>query len=155
MLDRQEQPFLFNREQTAAFFDVSGKTLDEWNLPREKVGREVYYDLKAVYQFRLKMLLEPDKMDLVQEQAALARRRLEKIELELAELRGELVRVEDAKERFFQIARTFRDLILCIPSRLSSLLAAESNERIVNLRLTEELEQALKSFKSPYPKNND
>ena len=146
--------FRFDVQDVAEIFGVTYTAIEKWNLKklRKRKGddqRKTFYDIREVVQSR-KEKMEPGKTkDLFEEQAELARARREKLELELAELRGELVRVEDTRTQFFSIARTLRDAVLSVPNRLASLLAAETNERRIHTKLTEELALALKCLKNP------
>ena len=112
--------------------------------------REVYYDIRKVVQARIEKFGNSTTKQLNEEQAELAKIRREILELELAERCGELVRVNEVRTKFFNIARTYRDSVLSIPSRLSSILAAETNERRVSNMLVDEITQSLKCLQNPY-----
>ncbi len=146
-LDKESYKFLFNRQDTAEIMNVTGKTLDEWKLDRQKIGRSVYYNIKQVVRARVAMLVQKEKLDLVAEQAQLAKIRRELLELEKMELEGDLIRVDTVKGQFFKITRTFRDAMLNIPNRVSGLLAAETIQARVFSLLTKEITQALKCLK--------
>jgi len=59
------------------------------------------------------------------------------------------------RDTFFQLGRTVRDSMLSIPGRLSSLLAAEIDERRIHSTLKDELLKTLICLKEPYPEEPD
>lgn len=63
--------------------------------------------------------------------------------LDYEERTKELVKASEVKKARFDDGRQVRDAILNIPSRISSMLAAESDDRKVNELLTKELRSAL------------
>lgn len=54
-----------------------------------------------------------------------------------------LIELEKVKKEFFKIARQVRDAMMVIPDRLSAELANESDEFMVNRRLTDEIRRAI------------
>ena len=143
--------FLFNRKDTAEFFGVTGKSLDEWGLPRKKVGREAMYNLKEVFEFRLDMLCNQGKLDLVQEQAKLAKSRRAKIDLEFQARRGQLIERYVVENDAFATGRTIRDNILNIADRLAGTLAAETSQERRHALISKELIEALEGIaNAPY-----
>lgn len=64
-------------------------------------------------------------------------------ELEYKERSGTLVPAEAVRVAAFDKARQVRDSLLNIPSRLSPILAAETNAKKVNEILTQEIRQCL------------
>jgi len=69
---------------------------------------------------------------------------LAKLKLDLE--KGVLVNAEDERKSGFALGRTIRDSIMAIPLRVSSILAAETDEFVVRELLTEELTRALKDL---------
>jgi len=67
-------------------------------------------------------------------------------ELEFQKKSGELILAEDVKKAAFDKARQVRDSILNVPSRVSALLAAESDETKILALLTAELKRALEEL---------
>lgn len=151
---KDDDRFLFNTKNIAEILGVTYDTIEKWKLPSEgRIGkdkREVYYDIRKVVQARVEKFGNSATKQLNEEQAELAKIRREILELEFAERCGELVRVNEVRTKIFNIARTFRDSVLSIPSRLSSILAAETNERRINNQLTDEITQSLKCLQNPY-----
>jgi len=66
-------------------------------------------------------------------------------QLELAELKGSLVKVDDVKRERFLFARAIRDQLLNIPERNAAILAAESDPRTVSDLLMAEIRGALRA----------
>ena len=67
-------------------------------------------------------------------------------ELEYEERAGKLVEVEKVEAEAFRIGQQVRDAILNVPSRLSGIVAAESDQRKVHDLLERELRQALEAL---------
>lgn len=63
--------------------------------------------------------------------------------LQFEEKTGKLVSAEDVQKQAFSLARQVRDAILVIPDRISSVLAAVSDEREIKKILDKELNLAL------------
>jgi hypothetical protein len=64
-------------------------------------------------------------------------------ELQYRERAGELVSADGVKTLFFEIAKTVQTNMLNIPDRVSSLIAAEGNEKVVHDILTHEIRVSL------------
>lgn len=64
-------------------------------------------------------------------------------QLKLAEMRGELVRVADARAALARHAATYREALLQIPGRLAAQLAAEADQARVYAMLDAELRAAM------------
>lgn len=67
-------------------------------------------------------------------------------ELELQKKRGELISASEVQKAAFDKARLVRDAILNVPSRISAILAAESNQIKVEALLMAELKKALEEL---------
>lgn len=67
-------------------------------------------------------------------------------ELDYKERTGQLISAESVRESAFKLGRQIREAIMNIPIRISSELAAESDENKVYERLTDELRQALEEL---------
>lgn len=85
----------------------------------------------------------PDGLDLVQERAMLARHQGGIAQLKLAELRGELIRVDAVRATWAGRIVSTRDALLQIPPRLAPVLAAENDLTRVTQLLEDEIRQAL------------
>lgn len=71
------------------------------------------------------------------------------LELEYRKSLGELVEKKTVREEAFALARTVRDAVLNVPSRVGGILAAESDRRRVEEILGLELRQALGALEGP------
>lgn len=79
-------------------------------------------------------------------QDAILRKELAKAEIEemkAAQLRGELVSAAEVKSTVYSLAATVRNALLRIPKRISSQVAAESDQHKVRTILEGEIAQAL------------
>jgi phage terminase Nu1 subunit (DNA packaging protein) len=82
-------------------------------------------------------------LDLVQERALLSRQHRILAEMKVAEERGSLIRVDAVKTAFATAFSNLREGLLQIPTRLSPLLAADSDQASVHNALHAEIHQAL------------
>jgi hypothetical protein len=69
--------------------------------------------------------------------------RVQKDELELARKRGELIEVYEVKKAAFAKARLVRDRLMTLPSRVSTLFAAETDPQKIHQALEDEIRKAL------------
>ena len=84
----------------------------------------------------------------VTQQKAKAKReayKAEQAELEVKKLRGELVAVVDVRQQAIQAARTVREAMLALPSRLSAILA-DQPEPVVRKRMDDEIRKMLETI---------
>jgi len=77
------------------------------------------------------------------QRALLDAARREEVDLRLQLKRGELIEVAKVRRFSFEVSRTARDRILNVPDRLADELAATTDPRLVHLRLSAELREAL------------
>lgn len=74
--------------------------------------------------------------------------------LELDKNKGELIDATLVRQSAFSTARRVRDAILSIPDRISSILAAESDQATVKNLLTQELRLALEELSNEIADTN-
>ena len=72
-------------------------------------------------------------------------------ELEFAEKAGKLIPVDEAEGAWLTVMRSIRDLVLGIPSRTATQLAAMSDPRAVQVLLEGELRKALAILSEKVP----
>jgi hypothetical protein len=72
--------------------------------------------------------------------------RSERAQLELDQLKGSLIAVDDAKRLAFTAFRQIRDLVLNVPARVSAQLAAETDAFRISELLDKELTEAFAAF---------
>ena len=153
---KDDSRFLLNTKDTAEVFGVTFSALEKWKLPKslKRKGddkREVFYDLREIFKFRLDMLTPKKKLDLIDEQARLAASRREKIDLEIGVRKGELIEKVLVEKSAFSTGRIIRDGIMNIPDRVSGVLAAETSQEKVHQILTKENREALEALtNAPY-----
>lgn len=111
--------FHVTRRQLADLFGATLRAVNGWTLTAvETRGRTEYYDLRDVIRMRLQRAA-PQTADLANERAALARSQRSKLDLETAELRGELVRAEAVEQRWSVLVAAARAKLLALPSRIA------------------------------------
>ncbi|MBI2471359.1 MAG: hypothetical protein HYV59_08980 [Planctomycetes bacterium] len=138
-------------------FSISLTALDNWILkgcPVTREGRNVFFSLKDIIEWREQSFKESQKGDSDFEKSRAEKElwRAKTVKLNYERLQGRLIYVEDVQRVAFEKARLVRDSLLCIPSRVSDILAGEINKdgRIdkakVNEILTREIRQALENL---------
>ena len=81
---------------------------------------------KAISAFIKNLNAKNKGTTLEQERVRLTRVQIEKVELELAEIKGEIVSADEVRDVAFKRARILRDNLMNVPSKLGSLLAAHA-----------------------------
>jgi hypothetical protein len=104
--------------------------------------------IRVVYVRRLREVAAgrstPDgDLDLVAERAALAKVQRERIELELAEQRGEIVRVEDVLNTWAGHINTTKTALLGLPARIAGQIAGPGKRAEVEAVLRAEIKETL------------
>ena len=84
-----------------------------------------------------------ERLDPAQEKAQLDRVRREIAELERARIEGSLTEVSIVNRALTDIGTSLREALLAIPGRVASPLAAETDARQIEHRLTTEIRDAL------------
>ena len=155
--DNAENRFRFDAQDIAEIFGVTYGTIEKWRLKklRKRKGddqRKTYYDIREVMQAR-KEKMEPGKTKaLFEEQAELARTRREKLELDIAIQKEQLIEKRDVERQAFETARRVRDYLLNIPNRIAGevtsalgLQASDGQEKVYQI-LNQEIHQACEQF---------
>ena len=132
----------------AEIYGVTITTVYAWEklkLFKKGADGQIFFvdAVSGIYKHQKKLVMGKGGDDLLIQRVRAATADAERKEIELAQLRGELVSTEEIKREAFNIARETRDAIENIPSRISAILAAESNEHQVKETLKNELRQAL------------
>ncbi|WP_123812277.1 hypothetical protein [Ottowia oryzae] len=83
---------------------------------------------------------------LTDERARLVRAKREQAEIQLAEQRGEVIRVDAVRTQLANRLAATRDGLLQIPARVSAVLAAETSSEVVFTTLSDELCKALEGL---------
>lgn len=87
-----------------------------------------------------------DRLDPIREKALLDRVRRQKIELEIAEERKKLIRIEKVEETWSKMAAAFRAKILALPKKCAPRVCATKETRQIEKILTQECHEALKEL---------
>lgn len=89
-------------------------------------------------------------LDLATERAALAAMQKEKVELEVARMKGELVDARETYRQMFTISRQIRNSFQTLPGRIANQAAAETDHREVFEMLQTEVEHILLEMVSQF-----
>jgi phage terminase Nu1 subunit (DNA packaging protein) len=85
-------------------------------------------------------------LDLVQERAALARENRETAALKNAELRGDLVRVDEIRRAIFTASRGIRNSLQTIPDRVSLPITGMTDVHEIHQLIDDEIHQVLSNM---------
>ncbi len=131
-------------------FDVSAQALGNWKKRGLKQEKRGCWDLKKVLEWWL-VNVAPDK--LAENSGTLADARKffldakgQRERLKLQVERGELIEKAEVEKEAFNCARTARDALLNIPSRVAAVLASMKKEAEVEKLLDKEIRQALEAL---------
>jgi phage terminase Nu1 subunit (DNA packaging protein) len=102
---------------------------------------ELATSVKAYLRF-----LRSNRGTLTHERSRLVKAQADVAELNFRERRGELVERQAVADAEFRMGRQVRDQVLNIPSRVSGVCAAESDQSKIHVLLTRELNQALEAL---------
>jgi phage terminase Nu1 subunit (DNA packaging protein) len=123
---RSAADMLFSQQEIAALLGISVQAFVKWNVSsKEKRGREVLYywpDVLAARDERDGKKKNGDGVDPRFEQAREHRARADRLELELAERRGELVYVAHMQEIFGRAITAFRARLRGAAAKLAPLV---------------------------------
>ena len=132
-----------SKKEAAAFFTVSTQALDGWftsGCPvakRDDTGRIVAVDLQAMAQWRIDRAAMSEGNGLDFERTRLTKAQADKTELEVSELRGELVRAPVIGLHWQAMVAAMRAKLLSLPSKVAPQVAGPDS-----LSRTQELIQA-------------
>lgn len=132
--------YLVDKRELSRVFNISERTLTEHlkaGLPfvtaPEKRGQSYQFDTGDVFRWLVEREIGKrlpagnESLDHVQERAALDRARRLEVEQRLAEKAGESIPAAVVEAEWVRLVSTFRQRLLALPSRVSPLVAAESD----------------------------
>lgn len=132
--------YLVDKRELSRVCNISERTLTEHikaGLPfvaaPEKRGQPYKFDTADVFRWLVEREITKrlpagsELLDPQRERAALDRARRLEVELRLREREGELIPAPAVESEWFRLISTFRQRLLALPSRVSPLVAAESD----------------------------
>ena len=130
----------------ADLYGVSEQSIRDWinaGIIEKPINRllNVVEVIRAIYRHQRKIIEQMGNQPISEERLSSMKIRREINEVELKKLRGELVHTEKIKRIAFARAKTEAGILNNLPSRLKSILAAESDEFKVGQVLQSEIEQ--------------
>lgn len=137
----KSKPWLLNKTESAAFFQISVQALSNWDVdPVEKRGNQVFFDLRDLVSYKHTYVAnegEEDKqLDLAQERAKLTIEQTRKAKLERKQLEGSLLDVEAVTVAIQQMTSAVRAKLLSIPTKLA--------QDLVNIETPLEVQEIIK-----------
>jgi phage terminase Nu1 subunit (DNA packaging protein) len=154
---------LMTTAELAAFLGHSPHTVNRWRslgCPARKHGRTYLYDRTAVAKWlrarnydgkpgpkkREKAVVTGEDGQPLDPDVRFRLARAEKVELDVAKLKGEMVDRADVEEALVRLARVFRTSLLGLPARLAPVIASMDSVPKVEKRIRRELEGVLREF---------
>lgn len=136
---------IVNSTVLARLFGVTMETLRQWRidgLPDEgKTGKSVRFDVRKAIAWRVQRAANAETPD--DSKARKLKAEAERLEMQNAETRGELVRRDTVEREAREEAETLKQAMMNIPPRLAQILANESNAALVEAALAEAIADAL------------
>ena len=136
--------YLVSKKAAAEFFGVSVQALDGWftaGCPvaqRDGQGRITKVDLAEMARWRIDRAATDNGNELDRERTRLTKAQADKTELELAELRAELVRAPLIEQHWQAMVAAMRAKVVAIPSKVAPQVAGPDD-----LNRVQELMQAV------------
>lgn len=137
--------YLVDKRELSRVFNISERTLTEYlkaGLPfvtaPEKRGQSYQFDTGDVFRWLVEREIAKrlpagsESLDPQQERALLDRARRLEVEQRLEEKAGESIPAAVVEETWIRIVHTFRARLLVLPSKLSPLLARESDAGVIS-----------------------
>lgn len=126
----------FNQLEACAILGKDKATLQKWiknGAPAEKVNGKWQISIPKMFAWRIEyeralaVGSDGELLNAEQENAALAKARRKKVELETAEKEGELTNFEDVAERWQKVIYAAKNKFLSIGARLAPVLPVKTD----------------------------
>jgi len=112
------EKFLFNKKDTAKIMGVSVQSLSKWDIaPKRKTGREVFYYLPEVVDWRLARDTA-ESLNLTAERARLAKEQADGHALKNAQTQGELVSLDILTYALSNVASQVVSILDALPLQI-------------------------------------
>jgi len=147
---RKSEPVLFNKTQSAAFFQVSTQAFSAWDVePVKKSGREVFYDLRELVAYRHDNPDDEDgELNLTEERAKLTKAQRIKTTLERKQLEGRLMDVDFVVLNYIKMAMAIRAKLLSTPTKIAKDLTSIDKPSEVQQILKDHIQEILTEISS-------
>ena len=115
-----DERLLVNQSVAAIAFDISVEALKKWKIkPKHRRGREALYYLPDLIAFRVARA-DSNENTLSTERARLARAQAEKTELEVKQMRGELIPAAVILQNWTPLVGAARQKVLAIKTKIKT-----------------------------------
>lgn len=145
---------IVNLGTLAVLMDVTPQTIREWRragMPEhERKAKEVMFDIAKVVQWRIERAAGETGDD---SKSRKLKAEAERIEMQNAESRGDLVRRDAVEREAREDAERVKQAILSVPPRIAEILASETNPALVEATITRELTEALQELSAQEPED--
>lgn len=119
----ENNPLYLTQKWTAAAFKIAVQNFSKWDVqPAYKKGRNVYYYLPDVIDFRLnREQSDKPKLDLAQERAQLAKAQTERVRLDIEITKGNLLHREVIELYWSAMVENMKARILALPTKTAQV----------------------------------
>ena len=125
---------LLPQKVMALAFGVSVQAIQKWRVkPRLTRGKEKLYYLPDLVDYRLNRE-EPGQLNLSAERARLAAAQAERTELEVAQLKGELIPAGVILENWEPIVGAARAKVLAIPTKIKAAIPKLTDRNVARIK---------------------
>lgn len=150
---------IVNKRELAKILGKSERALTEWQKEGMPIassgarGQANRYDTQKVIEWLIKRASDQSsKMDAAKLRLTIAQ--AEKAELEVKEMHGELIAVDDMKMMWSNVLAAFRAKVLSIPSRLTPQLTHLNDPKKIDKIIKETLFEALNELAEYDPEHH-
>lgn len=149
---------IVNKKMLAKILGKTERTLTEWQkegMPIKKNGargQSNTYDTEQVIEWLLKRASDTDS-EMERARTRLTSAQADKTELEVEQLRGNLISLDNMKSLWGNVLGAFRARILSIPSRLTPQIATIRDPKKIDKLIKDALHDALNELSNHDPEN--
>ena len=139
------KPIMVNQKEMARWLSLSDRRIRDLTAMKVLHQTTKGYDLHAAVTAYI-TFLRTTVSTVSDERARLLKSQADMADLKVRERTGELVQRDAFEQAVFVIVRQSREALQNLPSRLSGILAAESDQARIFALLTKEIHQALEEL---------
>lgn len=143
------ETLLISKKDAAKAFGISVTALGQWPIkPSTRAGRVALYYLPELIEYRLNRGQSGQGGSYEEERTRLTKAQADKTELEVAQLKGQLLNVDGVAEEMADVILAARAKLLALPGRLAAQAIAATNLREIEDFAREEIDSALRELGS-------
>lgn len=123
MRHKTEINFKLNSKSCAEVVQMTSSAILKWEIPREKIGGDVWFDIRDVVRYKLDQIKnDSEKESLAKEKTRLTRAQAEKTEHDLEIQKGSLIPYNVVQNVWTDILLNFKSKLYSIPNKIAPIL---------------------------------